>query len=221
MLTHPGAFGDYSQNSDSGNLSLMTELRNHLGRWVYPVHRLDRAASGVVIMGLSSSVAAIMAAAFRAHQVRKTYLALVRGWLSGSGQIERPLSRLDRSGDQSALSLYSSLGQWSAHWPVRPFPTSRYTLVELNPITGRTHQLRRHLAGISHPIVGDTKYGDGAHNQALRQQCGCHRLLLHASRLQIKHPLEDTVIDVEAIPPLLLSIPGLDTVMKKEPLLNV
>ena len=198
MPTHPG-------RGCRGVPSLLTAVRNHVGEWVYPVHRLDSGASGVVVFGRSSDLAATLSQAFTARLVTKTYRALVRGWLHGEGQIDRPLGRIDRDGEQEAQSLFRSLRTWSEPWSVRPFATSRYTIVEMQPITGRTHQLRRHLAGVAHPIIGDTKYGDGEHNKAFREYRDCHRLLLHACSLQLPHPITGELLTFNATAPALLT----------------
>jgi tRNA pseudouridine65 synthase len=196
MPTHPGP-------GCRDVTSLLQAARNHLGAWVYPVHRLDRGASGVTVLARSPEVAALLAKGFASREVTKTYRALVRGWLVGEGVIDRPLGRLNSDDTQSAASRYRGLATFSAPWPARAFPTSRYSLVEMQPITGRTHQLRRHLAGVSHPIIGDTKYGDGVHNAAFRQFCKSQRLLLHACSLQLFHPASREPLLITApTPPL-------------------
>lgn len=191
MPTHPGPGAE-------DVISLMAAARNYLGAWVYPIHRLDRATSGVVVMARTKDVASLLAAAFAARQVGKIYHAVVRGWVADDVRIERPLERLHDDTEQSAYTHVQTLARYSADWSVRPYPTARYSLLALRPETGRTHQLRRHLAGISHPIIGDTKYGDGAHNTAFRAHCGIHRLLLHAVQLEFRHPVSGALMVVRS-----------------------
>ena len=181
MPTHPGLGADDVP-------SLMQLARNYLGAYVYPVHRLDRATSGIVVMARTQTAATNLASQFADRSVSKVYQAMIRGWINEKIVITRPLARLHDDTLQEATTEVRPLSRFTAHWPVRPFPSSRYSLVELRPKTGRTHQIRRHLSGISHPIIGDTKYGDGAHNIAFREYCDISRLLLHAVRLEFRHP---------------------------------
>ena len=186
MPTHPGP-------GCAPGSSLMTWLRRQLGRWVYPVHRLDAPVSGALVMALTPEVASLLAGQFAGRTVTKTYVGVCRGWLPDSGKIDHPLGRLDSSDSviqapQEAITVFSTLARWELPIAVRPYPTSRYCLVELQPLTGRTHQLRRHLASLSHPLIGDTRYGDGAHNRAYRSQLQVHRLLLHARDLEFQSP---------------------------------
>jgi len=199
MPTHPGPGAD-------DVLSLMVLVRNYLGAWVYPVHRLDRATSGVVVLARSKEVASLLATQFADRKVTKIYRALVRGWAKDEILIDRPLERLHDDTEQSAITRVKTLANYTADWSVRPYPASRYSLVELTPETGRTHQIRRHLAGISHPIIGDTKYGDGAHNVAFRTHCGIGRLLLHAKRLEFRHPASEEMMVLTSRADLLANV---------------
>ena len=179
-------------------------LRDQIGAAVYPVHRLDRPTSGVLLFALSKEALRAANQLFAGKEVRKTYLAVIRGWLSGSGLIDYALPHLDelKSGapgrPQEAITHYRSLSLYEAPFPMHPHPTSRYALLELQPETGRTHQLRRHLKHLSHPIIGDTRYGDGRHNHVFRELLGCARLLLHAARLECEHPLAGIRMDISA-----------------------
>ena len=184
----------------------LQRLRDQLGRTVYPVHRLDRATSGVLLFALSAEVQARLGAAFEAGSVQKRYLAIVRGW-PAECLIDHPLRRLADDGTaradvpQSACTALATLA--TAEIPVRVdrYPTARYALVALSPTTGRRHQLRRHLRHISHPIIGDTSYGQGRHNRLFRERFGSARLLLHAWRLDLAHPIGAAPLSVTAPPP--------------------
>lgn len=185
-------------------------VRDLVGRRVYPVHRLDKPTSGLLAFGLSSAAARRLAEAFAAGQVQKTYLAVVRGVVPESGRIDHPLvEELDRYGDplaepdkgpQSAVTGYRRLAEVELPFAVGRYPTSRYSLLEARPETGRRHQLRRHFKHLLHPIIGDTKYGEGRHNRFFREQFNCHRLLLAAVELSFAHPVTGAAVRVVAPP---------------------
>lgn len=172
--------------------------RDQIGQKVYPVHRLDKPTSGVLLFALDSETARLLTEQFTAGQVRKTYLAIVRGHTAESGCIDHPLrEELDALADanatqdkpaQPAVTHYQRLLAFELPFAVDRYPSSRYSLLELQPKTGRKHQLRRHMKHISHHLLGDTTHGNGKHNQFFRQQFACQRLLLHAARLQCIHP---------------------------------
>lgn len=194
----------------------MQLLRDQLGQYVYPVHRLDRPTSGLLMFALSSEVARQMSEAFAKRQVDKTYHAVVRGYVAEQGVIDYALKEeLDAYADeladpdkaaQPALTEYRRLAQIELPFAVsKKHATSRYSLVELTPKTGRKHQLRRHMSHIRHPIVGDTNHGDGRHNRFFREHFNIQRLLLNASRLSFSHPLTGQRLQVTtALPPALL-----------------
>lgn len=175
----------------------MQTLRDQINQHVYPVHRLDRPTSGVLLFALNPETARLMSEQFELQAVKKQYLAVVRGYLLGEGRIDYPLSvELDKIADkfsaeklpQSALTDYLNLATVEMSYPAGKFSTARYSLMQLNPQTGRKHQLRRHMKHLFHPIMGDTNYGDLHQNRALTANTGCGRLFLHAQKLQIMHP---------------------------------
>ncbi len=166
-------------------------LRDQLGQRVYPLHRIDKGTSGALAFALDPDTAREYAAAFAQRGVEKTYVALVRGWPPAQGQVERALSAVEdeRSQPQSAapraaLTHYTRLATFELPVRVDRYPTSRYALLQLQPHTGRRHQLRRHMAGESHPIVGDSTYGKGRHNRLFREHFSVQRLLLACTRLE-------------------------------------
>lgn len=176
--------------------------RDAIGQWVYPVHRLDRGTSGVLVFGLTSDAASRLAEAFRARDVRKEYVAIVRGFIDDAGTIDSPLAR-DREADaepRDAITDYARLGTATVAVPIGPYPSARYSLVSLRPRTGRTHQLRRHMAHVRHPIVGDVRHGDGAHNRLFREHLGCRRLCLWATALSFRHPFGEAPVQIR-VPP--------------------
>lgn len=163
-------------------------VRDQVGCRVHLVHRLDRATSGVLLLAKSPEVASAMGRALTRGDVRKTYEAIVRGWAPQVATIDYPLVHEERKVEQSAVTQLRRLATAEIAVPVGRYATARYSLVELRPQTGRTHQLRRHMAHLRHPIVGDVRHGDGAHNRLFRTQFESHRLLLFATELAFEHP---------------------------------
>jgi tRNA pseudouridine65 synthase len=182
-------------------------LRDQLGCRVYPVHRLDKPTSGVLLFGLSPEGARAAALSFAAGAVRKSYLAVVRGVPEQQGRIDHPLfeepDRLDypnspERGAQPALTEFRRLASVELPCAVGRYASSRYALLELHPLTGRRHQLRRHCKHIFHPIIGDSKYGEGRHNRFFREYFGCHRLLLAATEIRLPHPESGAELRISA-----------------------
>lgn len=177
-------------------------LRDQIGRRVQPVHRLDKGTSGVLLFAFEPEVTREMSRQFEANEVEKTYLAVVRGWPEESGRIDHALSRrfddygrsLPDAPPQPATTIFRRLATIELPFADDRHPTSRYALVELKPLTGRRHQLRRHMKHISHPIIGDATYGKGRHNRFFQQEFGCSRLLLACTRLEFRHPLQDEIV---------------------------
>ncbi|BFM07086.1 tRNA pseudouridine(65) synthase TruC [Halioxenophilus aromaticivorans] len=185
----------------------MQMLRDQLGQWVYPIHRLDRPTSGVLLFALSSDTASKVCANWQ-EQAQKTYLAIVRGWAPQEVTVDHPLKeRLDKIADkhakqdkpaQEAVTKVTRLATIELENPVDRYPTSRYSLVECQPKTGRKHQLRRHLKHINHPIIGDAKHGKSIHNRFFQTAFNAHRLLLHAHRLCFNHPVTQQPLAITA-----------------------
>ncbi|CAH0534241.1 tRNA pseudouridine synthase C [Vibrio stylophorae] len=187
---------------------VMQTLRDQLGRHVFPIHRLDKPTSGVLLFALSSEVASLMQPIFQSHAIEKRYLAVVRGWLKEGGVLDYPLQKQhDKIADskasqpaplQDAITAYQPLAHVELPIACGRYETSRYSLLSLLPQTGRKHQLRRHLHHLSHHIIGDVNYGDGRHNRLFREHLHCHRLMLHALSLRFVHPITHQAIHIEA-----------------------
>jgi tRNA pseudouridine65 synthase len=202
LLVHP------SWIDRSETRCAMMLLRDQIGQYVYPVHRLDKPTSGVLLFALSPDVARLLTATFTEKQVDKRYLAVVRGHTDESGVIDHPLKeKLDKMTDrqarqdkppQAAVTEYKRLATLELPVRVDRYPTSRYSLVEARPLTGRKHQIRRHFKHLSHPIIGDTSYGKSNHNRLFAQHFDCHRLLLAATRLELPHPVTAEPLRLEA-----------------------
>ena len=194
----PGLLVHRSQIDRHETFNAMALLRNQLRRRVYPVHRLDKPVAGVLVFALDPQTARIVTDHFKERKTHKTYHAIVRGHTPAGATIDYPLKEemdpmTDRLSDplkppQSAITVYKTLANASLPYPVGRYPTARYSLVELTPITGRKHQIRRHLKHVYHPILGDTTHGDGQHNRFFREALGIRQLLLIASSLTLPHP---------------------------------
>jgi tRNA pseudouridine65 synthase len=195
---------------DASPDTVMRRLRSELRRWVYPVHRLDRGTSGVVVMALDPECAGWLSASFREGIVQKEYLALVRGTLHEIGTIDHPLDSHVGGERATAITEYEPIA----------IARNRYTLVRLRPRTGKRHQIRRHMKHLSRPLLGDTTYGDGKENRALREEVGLGRLALHALRIAFPHPISGENLDLGAPLPEDLRMPferlGFDTTMLDE-----
>lgn len=163
-------------------------LRDQLGgQHVFPVHRLDKGTSGVLVFALSSADAAAVARQFAVHAVGKTYQAVVRGWPPDEGSTDHPLTH-ERKDPQPAFTRYRTLERIAVPYRADRYPESRYALVEVMPETGRTHQIRRHMKHLGHPLAGDTTHGVGAHNRLWRTHFLCHRMMLACTALRFVHP---------------------------------
>ena len=202
LLVHRSAI------DSSAKTFALQQLRDQVEQRVYPVHRLDKPTSGVLLFGFSSESAKAASQLFEGHLIKKTYIALVRGYADPSGIIEHALSWIPETKKEKkagtkketkpALTHYVRINKTELPFPVGRYPTCRYSLMELTPKTGRKHQLRRHMKHISHPIVGDRRYGDWRHNRFIETQFNCHRMLLHARQLTFKHPFTHERIQIYA-----------------------
>lgn len=191
MLVHHNEFDRHSR-------AAVQVLRKQFGKRVYPVHRLDRGTSGVMVFAFSPEATAALGEVFQARQVTKTYLAIVRGFLEGGGVIDKPITHPDTKQQQSARSRFQGLAKVTLPVPVGNYPEARYSLVAVQPLTGRQHQIRRHLRSLNHPIVGDTRMGDTAHNQLFRDRFQSNRLLLTAFSLEFEHPMTGEWLTITA-----------------------
>ncbi|GGB62219.1 tRNA pseudouridine(65) synthase TruC [Shewanella inventionis] len=185
----------------------MQMTRDLVGCHVFPVHRLDRPTSGVLLFAKSSEVARQLCEQFADHSIKKQYLAIVRGNMHESGTLDYALKQeFDDIGDkhvdpnkaaQEAVTDYQPLLNTEIPFSSGRYPSSRYGLVRLSPHTGRKHQLRRHMAHLRHPIVGDTTHGDGKQNKFFREHFAINRLWLIAKSLQFVHPVTQQPMHIE------------------------
>ena len=185
----------------------MQIVRDQLGQWVYTFHRLDKSTSGVLLFALDKETAQLMTQAFADKKVLKKYLAVVRGFTKEEERIDYPIKErkkmADRRADkdkpaQEAITEYRRLAIAELPYPVGRYDTARYSFIQALPETGRTHQIRRHMKHIFHPIVNDVTYGDGKQNEFFRRHFDCSRLLLHAWAIEFTHPHSGMVLRIQA-----------------------
>jgi len=183
-------------------------VRDLVGQYVYPVHRLDRPTSGVLLFALTEDVARKMGEIFVNKAIQKTYYAMVRGHLESEGVIDYALKeKLDKLGDknvsrdkpaQEAQTAYQSISLASLPIAMGKYDSVRYSLIKLKPHTGRRHQIRRHLSHIRYPILGDINYGDNKHNPFFGEYFGFKRLMLMAKELNFRHPVTGDELVINA-----------------------
>lgn len=166
---HSSEFGDY----------VLTRVRDLIGRPVYLPHRLDRATSGVMLIALEPRFVEPLQRAFQEGRVEKRYLALARGPIPNPLCVDYAIPRAEGSAER--VPAQTEIVQHGLF-------EERYALVEARPLTGRYHQIRRHLKHLERPIIGDTTYGDGKENRRFRERFALFRLALHAASLRFPHP---------------------------------
>jgi tRNA pseudouridine65 synthase len=200
LLVHP------SQVDRHATEFALHMLREKLGQHVFPVHRLDRATSGALVFALSSAAARALSEQFSGRTVEKHYLAVVRGVPPLQITIKHPLRELSETKGspllgkppQEAITEIEFLASKEFLVSVDKYPTSRYSLVRAKPVTGRRHQIRRHLRHINCPIVGDVRYGKGKHNRFFESEFGIRRLLLACTEIAFKHPAHDHTVRIRS-----------------------
>lgn len=173
------------------------ELRNQIDQRVHPVHRLDRKTSGVLLFTKNQELIAPLQKQFSEKMVEKKYRAILRGYTDDEGLIDYPLTN-DKGKVQKAQTAYITLAKTEVNVPFGKFNTSRYSLVEATPKTGRMHQLRKHFAHILHPIIGDRPHGCNKQNKLFLEKWQMSKMMLHAKSLQIVHPINGQKITIEA-----------------------
>jgi tRNA pseudouridine65 synthase len=174
----------------------LPNLRDQLGSYLYPVHRLDVGTDGVLVFALTKPAASFLSQQFQKGRIKKSYFAIVRGWSDDSGDIDIPLE-LDSTGvPVDSFTRYRTHCRVELPIPVgKRHSTARYSLVEAFPETGRFHQVRRHFARLSHPLIGDRVHGDSHHNRFMREYSGESGLWLKARSIEFQHPVsQDNIL---------------------------
>jgi len=172
-------------------------LRDQINQWVTPVHRLDRKTGGVLLFALDKDTEIAMHKQFMEGLVNKKYLAIVRGHTPDAEAIDYPL-RKENGVLQEAFTEYTTLARVELNIALGSHPTSRYSLVEAIPTTGRMHQLRKHFAHINHPIIGDRPHGCNKQNRMFKERWEMDTMMLHASYQSFTHPITGTGVIIEA-----------------------
>ena len=185
---------------DAKEFALQT-VRDMVGKHVFPVHRLDRPTSGVLLFTFSGETAQLVQSQW--DKAEKTYWAVVRGWLKESVLVDHPLKGMtdygqDADTEQEAQTQFNLIDTVEIDAEIDRYPQSRFSWVEAIPNQGRTHQIRRHLKHLSHPIIGDARYGKGKYNRYFAEHLDAGRLLLHARQLKINHPITNQAITFTA-----------------------
>jgi tRNA pseudouridine65 synthase len=209
FVSKPAGLLVHRTNLDSAESQAAVQiLRDQIGQRVFPVHRLDKPTSGILAFALSSSAAKLFSEELSAKRVQKKYLTIVRGLSPQNIKIDYPLKEeLDSISDkkarvdkdkQEAVTIVETLASVELPVAVDRYPTSRYSLVRATPLTGRKHQIRRHLKHLGHPVIGDVNHGVGKHNRFFREYFQCSRLLLACTEMSFQHPRTKEQISIKA-----------------------
>ena len=188
---------------------LVQELRNAVGAHVYPVHRLDKPTSGVILFALQAEWVVDVQEQMQNNTAVKEYLLVCRGFCPETGRIDHPLKPINdfkkkslkqaaEKPAQKAVTDFDRLALVTLDEPVDKSPSARYSLVKAKLLTGRKHQLRRHFKHISHPIIGCPKYGKSVHNRFFCDKLSAPGLLLHSFRMSFIHPVSGSLITMNA-----------------------
>lgn len=169
-------------------VSLIQLIENQFGKRYYPIHRLDRKTSGIILLASKREYVASFQALFTTNEIQKIYFGVVRGFSQEHLIINSPVKGRDALVYKDAETQLKLLDKITLDIPVKPYDSSRYSLVELKPTTGRMHQLRIHMNKVSTPLINDAKYGDKNHDLMYAKQFGWKNLFLHAGSLEFIHP---------------------------------
>ncbi|MCW8355114.1 pseudouridine synthase [Marinomonas pontica] len=189
--------------------AVVQRLRDQTGKWVFPVHRLDRGTSGVLVMAFSPEIARLLSEQFSENTTSKTYHCLVRGFCDDNGVIDYPLAKLNEQKGRSRFKLegtekdaetsFTCLMHYQLPIPVSRYDSMRLSWLEVTPKQGRKHQIRRHFKHHLNPLVGDSCYGCRHINKVVKEIWPEHfRLMLHASKLEFTHPVSQEKMIMEA-----------------------
>ncbi len=172
-------------------------LRDQLGVKVYPAHRIDRKTSGILLFALNPHMERALNLLFATQAIKKEYLAIVRGFIPENGTIDYPLKK-ENGKLQEALTHFHLLQQTEIPVPLGKHDTSRYSLVKVTPETGRMHQIRKHLAHINYPIIGDRPHGCNKQNKLFKEKWEMDKMMLHASKMEFMHPTTKELVHIKA-----------------------
>ena len=188
----------YHSRNISDEKSLLQLLETQFGKKYHPIHRLDRKTSGSILLTNNTENVSKFQALFTNKEIQKIYYGIVRGHAPKTKVIDSPVKGKDGKLYKEALTHLKTLATITLNIPVKPYDSSRYSLVEMEPKTGRMHQLRAHTLKISHPLIGDAKYGDKNHDLMFETNFGWKNLFLHAGRLSFKHPFTGKELNLKS-----------------------
>ncbi|WP_430814112.1 pseudouridine synthase [Carboxylicivirga sp. RSCT41] len=177
----------------------LQKVRDQIGKTVYPVHRLDRKTAGILVFALNSRIAAKLKTIFEDPGTQKIYIAIVRGYFPDSIEVDYALTN-DRGKTQDAITHFKTIKRSELAIPFGKFSTSRYSLIEAYPKTGRMHQIRKHLNHLRHPIIGDRPHGCNKQNRLFNERWNMNTMLLHAQQLNLLHPVSKEQLILKAKP---------------------
>ncbi|MGL5318580.1 MAG: pseudouridine synthase [Bacteroidales bacterium] len=183
--------------AEEENDFLLQKLRDQLQRKLYPIHRLDRPTSGIVLFAFSSEDASLFSQMIQTNAVEKEYLALVRGWFPDNVDLDHPVKN-EKGNSKEAHTIFKNVKHYEIEIPSGRYTTTRFSLIECFPKSGRWHQLRQHLAHLRHYIINDRVHGDGKCNRFFSDHFGHREMFLHAVRLTFEHPVTKQQIIIHA-----------------------
>ncbi len=201
-INKPSGILVHSTGLSEDKVFVLQLLQEQLGgEKVFTTHRIDRGSSGVLVFAKSSEAARHLGEQFMGKTIEKKYLAMVRGWLDEPATIDYALTDKDskKKIPLDAITHYKPIGKSEINEPIGlRYPTARFSLVEAYPETGRRHQIRKHLAHIHHPIIGDVRHGDIKQNKYFRDVFNMRRMMLHAASISFEHPEKHEPVTIEA-----------------------
>jgi tRNA pseudouridine65 synthase len=197
VVHKPSGLVTYADSREQEKISAKAQLEKQLKRPLFPVHRIDKDTCGVLAFAFHPNMAKELTALFRSRTVKKQYLAIVHGEIPGRGTIDEPLERNKEKTKEAALTEYTRLEETRVTWEGEE---RIYSLVKLDPKTGRYHQLRRHLRFIGHPIIGDPQYGNAWDNRVFEEKFGVKRTLLSATSLNFPDRAQQRMVRVKTRP---------------------
>jgi len=172
-------------------------LRDQLDQFVYPVHRLDRKTSGVLLFGLDKKTTSLLQKGIEEKTTIKKYEAIVRGYFPEKIEVDYALIN-DRGKTQEAITWFELISQSELPIPLGKHETSRYSRIRVFPQTGRMHQIRKHCNHLRHPIIGDRPHGCSKQNRMFKKRWDMTTMLLHALELTLKHPITKEELVIKA-----------------------
>jgi len=172
-------------------------VKEETGKYIYSIHRIDRKTGGVLLFSFDPKVQRALQLQLETQKIRKRYLAIVRGHPEKKGTIDYPLTN-DRGTKQNAVTEFTTLERVELDFPSSNQLSSRYALLEIHPLTGRHHQIRKHLAHINHPIIADRPHGCNKQNKLFLEKFGLMTMLLHAAELGFAHPVTGENVNIKA-----------------------